>query len=137
MTSPGSETAWHFSSFGTEPDDNQLMECSSVPSAWLAKVPKQILHVSALRFCLPQCFVSKSLQLMFALQLETSVGVSEMLEPSSSGNQILKVFAEGKSWAFCIVALVTYQGRYNGLNHMFCPLQSLLSRLYRSSALFL
>ena len=49
MTSPGSETAWHFSSSGTEPDDNQRMDCSSVPSAWLAKVPERILHVAPLR----------------------------------------------------------------------------------------
>ena len=48
MTSPDSETAWHFSSFGTEPDDNQQMGCSSVPSAWLAKVPERILHVAPL-----------------------------------------------------------------------------------------
>ena len=49
MTSPGSETAWHFSSSGTKPDDNQIMNCSSVPSAWLAKVPNRILHVAPLR----------------------------------------------------------------------------------------
>ena len=49
MPSPDSETAWHFSSFGTEPDDNQRMGCSSVPSAWLAKVPKRILHIASLR----------------------------------------------------------------------------------------
>ena len=49
MTSPGSEAAWHFSSFGTESDDNQRMGCSSVPSAWLAKVPERILHVASLR----------------------------------------------------------------------------------------
>ena len=44
MTSPGSEAAWQFSSFGTESDDNQRMGCSSVPSAWLAKVPERILQ---------------------------------------------------------------------------------------------
>ena len=49
MTSPGSETAWHFSSSGTKPDVNQSMDCSSVPSAWLAKVPDRILHVAPLR----------------------------------------------------------------------------------------
>ena len=49
MTSPGSETAWHFSSSGTKLDDNQSMDCSSVPSAWLAKVPDRILHVAPLR----------------------------------------------------------------------------------------
>ena len=49
MTSPDSETAWHFSSFGTEPDDNQRMGCSSVPSVWLAKVPERILNVAPLR----------------------------------------------------------------------------------------
>ena len=49
MASPDSETAWHFSSFGTEPDDNQRMGCSSVPSAWLAKVPKRILRIASLR----------------------------------------------------------------------------------------
>ena len=49
MTSPDSETAWHFSSFGTEPDDNRRMHCSSVPSAWLAKVPERILHVAPFR----------------------------------------------------------------------------------------
>ena len=231
MTSPDSETAWHFSSFGTESDDNQRMDCSSVPSAWLAKVPERILHVaprdgvedtrleakakdtkkseakakdslsedrhsrgqgqecsrprprtkdtsaSALRkkkkvftkifqaistkktfskkifqalhkiltiqkivlssrrgqanfrgleasrprprtskcvleakdvledstsgstppFPFAECFVSKSLRLIFALQRETSKRVSKMLKPSSSGNQIPKVFAGGKS----------------------------------------
>ena len=49
MTSPGSETAWHFFSSGTEPDDNQRKDCSLVPSAWLAKVPERILHVVPLR----------------------------------------------------------------------------------------
>ena len=49
MTFPGSETAWHFSSSGTEPDKNQGMDCSSVPSAWFAKVPDRILHVAPLR----------------------------------------------------------------------------------------
>ena len=49
MTSPDSETAWHFFSFGTEPDDNQRMGCSSVTSVWLAKVPKWILNVAPLR----------------------------------------------------------------------------------------
>ena len=42
-------TAWHFSSFGTEPDDNQRMGCSSVPLAWLAKVSERMLHVAPLR----------------------------------------------------------------------------------------
>ena len=49
MTSPGSETAWHFFSSGTAPDDNHRMDCSSVPSAWLAKVHELILHVAPLR----------------------------------------------------------------------------------------
>ena len=49
MTSPDSETAWHLSSFGTEPDDSQRMDCSSVPSAWLAKVPERIPYVAPLR----------------------------------------------------------------------------------------
>ena len=49
MTSPDSKTARHFSSSGTELDDNQRMGCSSVPSAWLAKVPERILTVAPLR----------------------------------------------------------------------------------------
>ena len=49
MTSTDSEIAWHFSSFGTEPADNQRMGCSSVPSVWLAKVPERILNVAPLR----------------------------------------------------------------------------------------
>ena len=49
MTSPDSETARHFSSFGTEPADDQRMGCSSVPSVWLAKVPKWIPNVALLR----------------------------------------------------------------------------------------
>ena len=49
MTSPDCETAWHFSSFGTEPADNQRMGCSSVLSVWLAKVPERILIVAPLR----------------------------------------------------------------------------------------
>ena len=49
MTSPDSETAWHFSSFATEPDNNQRMGSSSVPSVWLAKVPERILNVASLR----------------------------------------------------------------------------------------
>ena len=48
MTSPDSETAWHFSCFGIE-NDNQRMGCSSVPSVWLAKVPERILNVAPLR----------------------------------------------------------------------------------------
>ena len=94
MTSPDSETAWHFSSFGTEPADNQRMGCSSVPSVWLAKVPERDTKCSTPSFHFAECFVSKSVQLIFALQRETSVRVSEMLKPSSSGNQIPKVLLE-------------------------------------------
>ena len=96
MTSPDSETAWHFSSFGTELDDNQQMGCSSVPSAWLAKVPERILNVAPLRSTSLNALFFKSVQLIFALQRETSIRVSEMLKPLSSGNQIPKVFARGK-----------------------------------------
>ena len=50
MTSPGSETASQFSSSGTAPDDNQHMDCSAVPSAWLAKAFERILRKAPLRF---------------------------------------------------------------------------------------
>ena len=49
MTSPRSEIARHFPSSGTEPDDNLRMDCSSVPSVWLAKVTERILQVAPLR----------------------------------------------------------------------------------------
>ena len=101
MTFPGSETAWHFSSSGTEPDDNQGMDCSSVPPAWFSEDSRTDTTCSTPPFPFAECFVSKSLRLIFALQRETSVRVSEMLQPSSSGNHIPKVFAGGKSfWTF-------------------------------------
>ena len=88
MMSPGSETAWHFSSSGTEPHDNQRLDCSSVPSAWLAKVPERML------FSFAECFVSKSLRLNFALQWETSVRYQKCLNPHSLATRFRRFLME-------------------------------------------
>ena len=62
----------------------------------------------------------------FRITTGTSLRMLEMLKPSSFGNQIPKFLLEANLLASGITTLMIYLGRYNDLNHMFCPLQGLL-----------